>query len=80
MQLDLLGLAHSVKRQRHNMGAVKDVLVAAGARHRRDLAAVEADADVADQLRRRGRGGVRHCAAEVEPLRRGEKGEPASPT
>lgn len=52
MQFDLLGLAHSVKRQRHNMGAVKDVLVATGACHRCDLAAVKADADVADELRR----------------------------
>lgn len=80
MQFDLLGLAHSVKRQRHNMGAVKDVLVATGARHRRDLAAVEADADIADQLRRGGRGGVRHRAAEMEPLKRPEKGEPPSTT
>lgn len=73
MQFDLLGLAHSVKRQRHNMGAVKDVLVATGACHRGDLAAVKADADVADELRRGGRGGVRHRAAEMEPWKRQEQ-------
>lgn len=66
MQFDLLGLPYSVKRQRHYMGAVEDVFVAAGARYGRDLAAVEADADAADELRGRGRGGVRHCAAEME--------------
>ena len=66
MQFDLLGLPYSVKRQRHYMGAVEDVFVAAGARHRRDFAAVEADADAADELRGRGRGGGRHRAAEME--------------
>ena len=66
MQLDLLGLPYSVKRQRHHVGAVEDVLVAAGACHRRDLAAVEADTDAADELWGRGRGGVRHRAAEME--------------
>lgn len=66
MQFDLLRLPYSVKRQRHYMGAVKDVFVAAGACYRRDLAAVEADADAANQLWGRGCGRVRHCAAEME--------------
>lgn len=66
VQLDLLWLAHPVKRQRHDMGAVEDVLVTAGARHGGDLAAVEADADAADEFRGRGRGRVRHCATQVE--------------
>lgn len=62
------------------MGAVKDVLVATGACHRCDFAAVKADADVADELRRRGRGGVRHRAAEMEPLKRQEKEKQLSST
>lgn len=62
------------------MGAVKDVLVATGACHRCDLAAVEADADVADELRRWGRGGVRHRAAEMEALKTQEKEKKASST
>lgn len=66
VQLDLLGLPHSVKRQRHHVGTVEDVFVAAGARHRCDLAAVEADADAAHELWGRGRGGVCHCAAQME--------------
>lgn len=49
------------------MGAVEDVLVAAAARHRCDFAAVEADADVAEQLGLRGRGRFSDRAAEVEP-------------
>lgn len=51
MQFDLLRLPYSVKRQRHYVGAVKDVFVATGACHRRNLAAVEADADAANELR-----------------------------
>lgn len=57
------------------MGTVKDVFVATGARHRRNLAAVEADADVANKLRGWGRGGVRHCAAEMETLKREKEKE-----
>ena len=66
MQLDLLGLPYAVQGQRHHVGAVEDVLVAARARHRRDLAAVKADADAAHQLRGRGRGRVRDRATQVE--------------
>lgn len=51
------------------MGAVEDVLVAAAARHRCDLAAVEADAHVADELGLRGRGRFSDGAAEVKPCR-----------
>lgn len=51
------------------MGAVENVLVAAAARHRGDLAAVEADAHAADELRLGGRGGFPHGAAEVETCR-----------
>ena len=74
MQFDLLRLPYSVKRQRHYMGAVEDVFVAAGACYRCDLAAVEADTDAADELRGRGRGGVRHCATEMETWK-GKRGE-----
>lgn len=66
MQFDLLGLPYSVERQRYYVGAVEDVLVATGARHRGDLAAVEADADATHQLWGRGCGRVRHCAAQME--------------
>lgn len=54
------------------MGAVENVLVAAAARHRCDLAAVEADADVAQQLRLRRRGGFPDGAAQVETCARKE--------
>lgn len=48
------------------MGAVEDVLVAAGARYSGDLAAVEAHTDAAYEFWGRGRGGVRHRAAQME--------------
>lgn len=66
MQFDLLGLPYSVKRKRHYMGAVEDVFVSACACYSRDLAAVEADAHAAHELRGRGRGGVRHRAAQMK--------------
>ena len=70
VQFDLLGLPYSVKRQRHYMGTVEDVLVAAGARYSCDLAAVKADAHAAHELRGRGCGGVRHCAAQMKTWKR----------
>lgn len=70
VQFDLLGLPYSVKWQCHYMGAVEDVFVAAGACYRRDLAAVEADTDAANELWGRGCGRVRHCAAEMETWKR----------
>ncbi len=73
MKFDLLGLPYSVERQCHYMGAVEDVFVAAGACYCRDLAAVEADADAANELRGRGCGRVRHCAAEMETWEKKEQ-------
>lgn len=51
MQLDLFRFPYSVKRQRHYMGAIEDVLVSTSARYRRDLATIKAHADAANELR-----------------------------
>lgn len=66
VQFDLLGLPYSVKWQRHYMGAVEDVFVSAGARYRRDLTAVEADAHAAYELRGWWGGRVCHCATQMK--------------
>lgn len=55
------------------MGAVENVLVAASAGDRGDLASVEADGHLVRDLRLRRRGRLRHRAAEVESCRDTER-------
>lgn len=72
-QLDLLGFPYAVEGESHHVGAIEDVLVAAATRYRCDFAAVEADADVAQEFGLRRRGGLPHGAAEVEAWVRAEE-------
>lgn len=62
-QFDLLWLPYPVQRERHDVGAVENVFVAAAARYCCDFAAVEADAHTAEQLWLRWRGGFSYRAA-----------------
>ncbi len=72
-QFDLLRLPYSVQRERHDVGAVEDVLVGTAACYCCDFAAVEADAHVADQLRLWWCGWFPYCAAEVKSCKKERK-------
>lgn len=66
MKFDLLRPPYAVQGERHHVCAVEDVLVPASARHRGDLAAVEADGYATHHLWLGRRGRLGHGAAEVE--------------
>ena len=67
VQPGLLRPPDALQRQRHHVGAVEDVAVAAAAGDRRDLAAVEADGHAVGRLGLRRRGRLPHRPAQVEP-------------